>query len=127
MRRWIAAVAMVLCAVGWAAAQEWKAPAEAKAKKNPMARATGIKEGKASFDTSCAMCHGKTGKGDGPGAAAMNPKPKNLADKTIQGQTDGELFWKISEGRGAMPPWKHLPDTVRWSLVHYVRSLTGKE
>jgi hypothetical protein len=41
----------------------------------------------------------------------------------VQGQTDGELFWKISNGRGAMPPWKHLPEMERWRIVNYIRYL----
>lgn len=127
MRRWMVAGGMILLAASMAGAQEWKAPADAKARKNPVARGSGIQEGKGAYDTSCALCHGATGKGDGPGAAALNPKPRNLADKGIQGQTDGELYWKISEGRGAMPAWKHLPENVRWSLVHYIRSLGGKK
>ena len=40
--------------------------------------------------------------------------------------TDGELFWKITNGRGPMPSRKHLPETDRWSVVHYIRSLKGK-
>jgi mono/diheme cytochrome c family protein len=127
MRRWMAgAVAVLFITIG-AAAQEWKAPADAKATKNPVAKAAGIKDGKAAYDANCAVCHGAAGKGDGPGATALNPKPRNLADKAIQGQTDGELFWKISVGRSVMPPWKHLPERERWSLVHYIRSLTGKK
>ena len=127
MRRWMAAIAMVLFAANGAAAQEWKAPTEAKGTKNPVAKAKGIKEGKEEYEKNCAVCHAKTGKGDGPGAAALSPKPKDLSDTGIQAQADGELLWKISEGRGAMPPWKQLPGKDRWSLVHYVRSLAGKK
>lgn len=127
MSRWMAAMAMVLGAAGVADAQEWRAPAEAKAMKNPVAKGAGIKDGKATYDASCALCHGATGKGDGPGAAALTPKPRNLADKAIQAQTDGELYWKISEGRAVMPPWKQLPEKDRWSLVHYIRSLAGRK
>lgn len=101
----------------------WTAPEAEKAKKNPVGKAAGVRDGKKSYDTNCAVCHGPTGKGDGPGAAALNPKPKNLAAQEIQGQTDGELFWKISKGRGVMPPWEQLPEKERWSLVHFVRSL----
>ena len=127
MRRWRAAAVMLLLAPSVALAQEWKAPAEAKATRNPVARATGLKDGKAAYDANCALCHGSAGKGDGPAASALNPRPKSLADKAVQAQSDGELFWKISEGRGAMPPWKHLPENLRWSLVHYMRSLAGKK
>ena len=60
-------------------------------------------------------------------AAAMKPRPKSLQDKAVQAQTDGELFWKISEGREAMPGWKSISEKERWSLVHYVRVLAGKK
>ena len=127
MRRLIAAVMMIMFAASMAAAQEWKAPAAAKAMKNPVAKAAGIKDAKPLYDTNCVLCHGSTGKGDGPAASALNPRPKSLADKAVQAQSDGELFWKISEGRGAMPAWKQLSEKERWSLVHYLRSLAGKK
>jgi mono/diheme cytochrome c family protein len=105
----------------------WVAPAAEKAKKNPVSRATGVPEGKKVFETNCAMCHGQAGKGDGAAAVALNPKPADLSSKAIQSQTDGELFWKISTGRGAMPSWQTLPETDRWSVVDFVRSLGGKK
>jgi len=57
----------------------------------------------------------------------MNPRPKPLGDKAVQAQTDGELFWKISEGREAMPGWKSISEKERWALVHHIRSLAGKK
>jgi mono/diheme cytochrome c family protein len=127
MKRVIALAMLVLGFVAVAAAAEWKVPASAKAMKNPVERIAGLKAGKSLFDTNCAMCHGNTGRGDGPAGAALNPKPENLAGKDVQRQTDGELFWKISEGRGAMPPWKSLPEKDRWSLIRYIRSLAAKK
>jgi mono/diheme cytochrome c family protein len=41
----------------------------------------------------------------------------------VQDETDGELFWKISHGRGPMPPWGHLADNDRWAVIRYIRSL----
>jgi mono/diheme cytochrome c family protein len=41
----------------------------------------------------------------------------------VQEETDGALYWKISSGRGAMPPWRHLLESDRWAVVHYLRSL----
>ena len=130
MRKWIlAAVGVVMIggvALAWAAS-EWKAPASAKTVKNPVEKATGLKLGEPLFRENCVICHGKAGKGDGEAAAAMKPRPKSLQDKVVQAQTDGELFWKISEGREAMPGWKSISEKERWSLVHYIRILAGKK
>ncbi|RPI05209.1 MAG: cytochrome c, partial [Zetaproteobacteria bacterium] len=88
-------------------------------------KAGALKLGQALFQENCVICHGKTGKGDGEAAAAMKPPPRSLADKAVQAQTDGELFWKISEGREAMPGWKSISEKERWSLVHFIRTLAG--
>jgi len=41
--------------------------------------------------------------------------------------TDGELFWKISEGRRPMPEFKkRLTEEQRWQLVNYVRTFAPK-
>ena len=122
---WMAAMVLTVSA-GWAA-ETWKAPASAKALKNPIARAEGARLGQALFEENCVLCHGKAGKGDGAAAAGMNPKPKSLVDRTVQAQTDGELFWKITEGRDAMPSWKGLSEKERWSLVHRLRTLAEKK
>ncbi len=126
MSQWMAAVAALLVAAGVAAAQEWKAPGTAKSVMNPVAKAAGVKDAKDAYERNCVLCHGTSGRGDGPAATALNPKPRNFADKTIQSQSDGELYWKITEGRGVMPGWRTLPDKVRWGLVHYVRWLGEK-
>jgi mono/diheme cytochrome c family protein len=117
----------VWASMAFAGAAEWKAPAPAKAVKNPLDQATGLKLGRALFQENCVICHGTAGKGDGEAAAAMNPRPKSLVDKTVQAQTDGELFWKISEGREAMPGWKSISEKERWALVHQIRGLAGKK
>jgi mono/diheme cytochrome c family protein len=120
-----AAVAGVLLLAVTASAQgPWVAPASEKAKKNPLPVSPKVvAEGKKSAQVNCVSCHGANGKGDGPAAAALNPKPADWTSKRVQDETDGELFWKISNGRGAMPPWKHLPENERWALIHYIRSL----
>jgi mono/diheme cytochrome c family protein len=102
----------------------WVAPADAKAMKNPV---KGVGNAKKSVETNCVSCHGPAGKGDGPAAAALPPpKPANWTSAAVQKETDGELFWKMSNGRGAMPPWKHLPEQERWEIVNYIRTLKGK-
>jgi mono/diheme cytochrome c family protein len=127
-RKSLAALGVLMVGgAAWAGAAEWKAPASARAVKNPVARAEAQKIGSSLFEENCVICHGKAGKGDGEAAAAMNPKPKSLVAASIQAQTDGELFWKISQGRDAMPGWSALAEKERWSLVHYLRALAGRK
>ncbi len=38
----------------------------------------------------CASCHGLTGKGDGPAAAALNPKPQDITTGNFNLDTDGD-------------------------------------
>ena len=105
----------------------WEAPAAEKAKKNPLpANAATVAQGKKVADVNCVSCHGAKGKGDGAAAAALNPKPADWTSKKLQAESDGEIFWKLSTGRGAMPSWKFLPENDRWALVGYIRSLGGK-
>jgi mono/diheme cytochrome c family protein len=98
----------------------WEAPAAEKAKKSPGGN---VANGKKLAETNCGSCHGASGKGDGVAAAALTPKPADWTSAKVQGESEGGLFWKISNGRGPMPPWKHLPDKERWDLVAYVKSL----
>jgi len=131
----IAAVAALVAGAAtvtaWAQASDWKAPADQKGVKNPLADKKADKavlaEGKKLAATNCESCHGPGGKGNGPAAAALPPpKPADWTSARVAAETDGEIFWKISNGRGAMPPWKHLPDKDRWTLVNYIRSLEKK-
>jgi mono/diheme cytochrome c family protein len=101
----------------------WDAPAAEKTKKSPGGNAA---NGKKLAETNCISCHGASGKGDGPAAAALNPKPADWTSARVQGESEGALFWKISNGRGPMPPWKHLSEKDRWDLVTYVKSLGKK-
>jgi mono/diheme cytochrome c family protein len=129
MRRALAAAAIAgLLGVSGAWGQgAWEAPAADKGKKNPVpGGAKAVEAGKKVAQVNCVLCHGESGKGNGPGAAALNPKPADWTSKRVQDESDGEIFWKISNGRGPMPSWKHLPETDRWSVVHYIRSLKGK-
>lgn len=110
----------------WAQAQgAWTCPPAEKAKKSPLPKSDAVVAAgkKLTADKACTACHGESGKGDGPGAAALNPKPADWTSPRVQQETDGCLFWKISTGRGAMPPWAALSETERWQLIHYIRTL----
>jgi caa(3)-type oxidase subunit IV len=83
------------------------------------------------FQTMCATCHGPRGAGDGPGAAALTPKPANFTDPAFwTGKSDAELVRAIREGGAAvgkspsMPAWGSLYDeTQARALLDYLRTL----
>lgn len=105
--------------------KEWKAPASADAKKNPLtADATTIAAGKVVYVKECQSCHGKKGKGDGPSAKDLDIPAGDFTKAAMQGQSDGALFWKTSEGRKPMPSFKKkLTEEKIWQTVIYMRTL----
>ena len=102
----------------------WVAPESEKSKKSPLANdKKSHEQGEKLVKVNCVSCHGPKGKGDGPAAVALNPKPADWTSTRVQEESDGELFWKISTGRGPMPPWKHLLENDRWAIISYIRTL----
>ena len=107
---------------------DWKAPPTAVNRPNPVpANANTIALGQKLYVGNCMTCHGPSGKGDGPGGVALEKKPADLGARIKAGATDGELFWKISEGRSPMVSWRgSLSETQRWELVNYIKTFAGK-
>ncbi len=104
---------------------KWVAPASADKLENPFkGDEAATAKGKKLYRQMCAICHGVKGKGDGMAGSALNPKPANFTKEEIQSESDGALFWKMSEGRGNMVSYKEtLSETQRWQLVNYIRTL----
>ena len=122
---------MIALASTFALAQgtDWRAPPAAANRPNPVAgNANATALGEKLFVANCLTCHGPEGHGDGPGAAALEKKPADLPKRIKEtGEKDGELFWKISEGRAPMITWKtQLSETQRWELVNYIRATFAK-
>jgi mono/diheme cytochrome c family protein len=109
-------------------ASTWEAPEAARKVENPVkVTPQGLKVASQLFQENCVPCHGNTGAGNGPAASALTPKPANFTDASLMSKaTDGELFWKMSNGRGAMPSWAQFSETQRWQLVNYIRTLSEK-
>ena len=126
----VIAVAALLFA-GWTAAhdKDWPVPPEAAKVKNPVAPTPdNLAAAHAIYMDKCANCHGEKGAGDGPEADMYTPAPASFTDAHMMGEmTDGEIFWKMTEGRKPMPSFKkQLSDEQRWQLVNYLRTLTPK-
>ena len=105
---------------------EWKAPKEAEQLTNPFEGDTeAIKAGKKLYKQQCAICHGDSGKGDGVAGMSLNPKPTNFTSEKVQGETDGALFWKLTNGKAPMAAYKEiLTEEQRWQLINYLRTFS---
>jgi copper transport protein len=96
-----------------------------------------VAKAKALYQASCSVCHGAVGKGDGPAAFTLVPRPVNLQLHVPQ-HAPGELFYWISTGipGTAMPAWAdvdpatakpRLSDEDRWSIIRYLQALARGE
>jgi len=99
---------------------KWRPPAPAISRPNPLAaRPETVAGGKKLFLRHCAECHGSDGSG---------LEKKHSADlqlPIVQEQSDGTLFWKVTNGNAAkgMPSFSKLPELQRWQLVLCIRTL----
>jgi mono/diheme cytochrome c family protein len=84
-------------------------------------------QGKKLFEQNCSQCHGTTGKGDGPAANTLNPRPRDFsdADGWVNGYGLPGIFKTLSEGIGgtSMNAFDYFSKKDRMALAHYVQSL----
>ncbi len=85
--------------------------------------ADSLGNGRALFQTHCAVCHGPRGRGDGPAATGLNPRPADLM-RSARMLRDGVVAGVITDGRRAMPSFKAIltPSQI-WHLTNFVKSL----
>lgn len=119
---------LFLCGVNEMSAQKakaWVAPKSSDTTVNPIkGNVKATAGGQKIFNQMCYICHGLQGKGDGAGGLSLNPKPANFLTSAIKAETDGNLFWKITEGKGGMASYKDVySERQRWELVNYIRKL----
>ncbi|MBI3091375.1 MAG: c-type cytochrome [Candidatus Tectomicrobia bacterium] len=88
--------------------------------------------GRRLYLTYCVVCHGATGKGDGPAAAMLDPKPRPLTDDRLMStRSDAWLFRAVTKGGAGIPgasvhmgAWEEaLSEKERWDLVAHLRVL----
>jgi len=113
-----------------APAPEPKPTAAAAPTPAPVVLESPASEAKQVFAKKCVVCHGDRGLGDGPGGAALDPKPRKFSDATWQAATTDERIAKtivlggpgvgLSPGMAANPDLASKPDVVQ-ELVKIVR------
>jgi mono/diheme cytochrome c family protein len=124
-----AALLMMLACCAIAFAQQakpvdpdWTVPEKAAQQLNPLATKPELGAGgRKMFERNCAQCHGD----------AKHERKNNapdLSSAAVQQETDGALFWRISNGnsRKGMPSFSSFPEGQRWQLVLYIRSMGMK-
>jgi len=102
-------------------AQDWSVPTDQANKTAPVLFTTeSIQKGADLFVKNCQSCHGNPARAN---FVKMDPSPGDPASEKFQKLTDGEMFYKITNGKGAMPQFKMiLGEEDRWDLVAYIRS-----
>ena len=75
------------------------------------------------------VCHGGSGRGDGPVAAKMSLKPPSLMSDKVRGFVDGRIYHIISDGQGVMSSYAYqlVDEHDRWCIVNYVRNMQKTE
>ncbi len=91
-------------------------------------QAASITRGLGLYASNCAVCHGASGKGDGPGGAGLARPPADLTAPHTGQHTAGDLFWWITHGipPSGMPPFAaSLGPDERWDVINFLRALSA--
>lgn len=96
---------------------------------NPVpATAESVARGEAFYRTTCQVCHGPEGLGDGPVGLVFDPVPVDLNLAYTQDQADGQIFFTLTRGRVAMPYYRDaLSQQERWDVINFLRSEFGAQ
>jgi putative copper export protein/mono/diheme cytochrome c family protein len=87
--------------------------------------APSVARGAALFAENCALCHGVTGRGDGPATASLPARPADLTAPHLFAHTEGDLFWWVSHGTAnrAMPGFAEVMSVkARWDVINFIRA-----
>jgi mono/diheme cytochrome c family protein len=113
-----------------AATEEYKISQADIDKKNPVKPSPeGLAAARKTYTYDCAMCHGPKGNGKGDIVESMKLTMHDWREAaTLEGKTDGEIFYIITKGKGKMTgEGDRLPETMRWNIVNLVRSYSKKD
>src|SRR6185503_10280550 len=83
-----------------------------------------MKRGQQRFNINCSPCHGQQADGNGVLKKLGLPTIKDLHEKAIVEQTDGEIFNTITYGKNTMGAYgANVTPEDRWAIIAYLRAL----
>jgi mono/diheme cytochrome c family protein len=118
----ILSVSFLFVSMALTAQSDWMVSEEKQKTKNPIVFSQeSVKAGKIVYNTNCKSCHGDPTKNNG---LPLMPKPTDMGLQAfLDKNTDGSIFYKITEGRVTMPQYASiLSEEDRWHTVNYIRS-----
>lgn len=105
-------------------AHRWPVPKEATQKQNPISlNQVSVSNGKEIYTQNCAYCHGDNARGLSSDVTGFPNDTPNLI-QALKNHTDGDLHWKIQNGKDAMPSFQEdLSENDIWDVINYIKSL----
>ncbi|MBN2636899.1 MAG: cytochrome c [Prolixibacteraceae bacterium] len=114
---------LLICAVP-VKSQEWQVPDDQQKIENPsLYNLQNVKQGKDLYMQNCKSCHGDPGKNN---HLPLVPPPPDVTSEQMQVNTDGELYYKITNGRGGMPQFETtISEDDRWRIINFIRNYSA--
>jgi mono/diheme cytochrome c family protein len=89
--------------------------------------------GQNTYKLNCVPCHGPLGKGDGPSAAGLNPKPRDHSNGEYMSKLTDDMIGEtvkmggVIRGYPNMPSSPHIKGEEMAALIAFVRRLSDQE
>jgi mono/diheme cytochrome c family protein len=124
MRSYLFSLMILQLLIPELAGQDWIVPEDKKGKVSTFPFDDNTrKAGEKLYSINCISCHGTPGKAN---YLKLVPPPGDPATDKIQRNNDGEIFYKVTTGRGQMPSFKSvLSSSEIWNIVSFFRSFNS--
>lgn len=108
---------------------KWIVPSTANDLSNPYEITDeNMSVGEIIYKKTCRSCHGRHGDGHGVESEDLTTKATDFTNASFVKQTDGSMFWKISEGRNDMKAYnKKLDEEDIWLVIMYIKTFSNSD
>lgn len=92
-----------------------------------------LASGQNTYKLNCVPCHGPLGKGDGPSAAGLNPKPRDHSNREYMARLTDDMIAEtvkmggVIRGYPNMPSSPHIKGDEMVGLIAFVRRLSEQD